>query len=289
MVNIRMTTNTDFSVISVVLNDRTHFKRTADSLLRQSGANFEWIVIDGGSTDGTRELCEEYAEHIAVYTSEPDNGIFDAMNKGLAHASGNYVLFLNAGDRLCENALEHVSASLATLSGEESMLFAAALFEYPSGHQYIQRPREIGDYIWHHAPASHQATFFRRDLHQKFLHDPWYRVCADYHSVCSIYVAEPQCGYLDEVVVHCKHGGGSHSHRHPLRLMREAIRTQREVLGIGGGRIAISALRRMVSFTAESLLSYRPLARVAGPVVKRLRPGGIPGRCDLPRKNRRSQ
>lgn len=272
-----MTKETDFSVISVVLNDRIGLKRTAESLLRQKGADFEWIVIDGGSTDGTLELCREYEDRIAVCVSEPDNGIFDAMNKGLMHASGHYVLFLNAGDRLCENALERVSVSLASLSGEQSMIFAAAMFEYPSGKQYIQRPREIGNYIWHHAPASHQATFFRRDLHQKFLHDPWYRVCADYHSVCSIYVAEPKCGYLDEVVVHCEHGGDSHSHRHPLRLMREAIRTQREVLGLDSGRIAVSALRRMVSFTAESLLSSRPLARIAGPIINRLRPGSMPG------------
>lgn len=272
-----MTKETEFSIISVVLNDLTRFKRTANSLLHQKGAAFEWIVIDGGSTDGTHELYREYEDRIAVCVSEPDNGIFDAMNKGLAHASGNYVLFLNAGDQLCENALERVSESLATLSGEQSMFFAAAQFEYPSGKQYVQRPREIGAYIWHHAPASHQATFFRRDLHQKFLHDPWYRVCADYHSVCTMYVAEPQCGYLDEVVVRCEHGGDSHSHRHPLRLMREAIRTQREVLGLGSGRIAVSALRRMVSFTAESLLSSRPLARIAGPIVNRLRPGSMPG------------
>lgn len=75
-----MTKNTDFSVITVVMNGRTGFKRTADSLLRQSGAAFEWIVIDGGSTDGTRELCREYEDRIAIFTSEPDNGIYDAMN-----------------------------------------------------------------------------------------------------------------------------------------------------------------------------------------------------------------
>jgi putative colanic acid biosynthesis glycosyltransferase len=272
-----MTKNIDISVISVVLNDCARFKQTADSLLHQSAINHEWIVIDGGSIDGTRELCKQYEDRIAVCISEPDNGIFDAMNKGLAHARGKYVLFLNAGDKLCENALERVSARLAILSGEESMIFTAALFEYPSGYQYIQRPQVIGDHIWHHAPASHQATFFRRDLHQRFLYQPWYRVCADYHSVCSIFVAEPLCGYLDEVVVCCEHGGNSHSHRHPLRLMREAIRTQREVLGLSRGRITVSALRRMVSFIAESLLSYRPLARVAWPIVKRLRPSNIPG------------
>lgn len=90
------------SIITVNLNNRDGLQRTIDSVVSQTFTDYEWIVIDGGSTDGSRELIEQYQDHFAYWCSEPDKGIYNAMNKGIAHVKGEWLLFLNSGDWLCE-------------------------------------------------------------------------------------------------------------------------------------------------------------------------------------------
>lgn len=91
------------SVITVVLNSKTHFEKTILSLFTQSYRYWELIVIDGGSVDGTVEIIHKYADKISYWISEPDKGTYHAMNKGLKHAKGDYVTFLNAGDYYYNN------------------------------------------------------------------------------------------------------------------------------------------------------------------------------------------
>jgi glycosyltransferase involved in cell wall biosynthesis len=88
------------SVITVVYNNVRDIERTVLSVLNQSYPSIEYIVIDGGSTDGTVAIIEKYKDKISVLISEPDKGIYDAMNKGLAKATGDYVLFMNSGDEI---------------------------------------------------------------------------------------------------------------------------------------------------------------------------------------------
>lgn len=90
------------SIVTVVLNDRAGLERTAASIAAQSWSDVEWIVVDGGSTDGTVQLLAEIDPRPSEYVSERDRGIYDAMNKGLGMCSGEWVLFLNAGDWLCD-------------------------------------------------------------------------------------------------------------------------------------------------------------------------------------------
>ncbi len=86
------------SIITVNLNNRDGLQKTIDSVVSQTFKDFEWIVIDGGSTDGSKELLEQYADHFAYWVSEPDKGIYNAMNKGIRIAKGEYLMFLNSGD-----------------------------------------------------------------------------------------------------------------------------------------------------------------------------------------------
>lgn len=88
------------SIITVCLNQARDIARTCESVVRQTWRDFEWIVVDGGSTDGTVDILEQYRSRCAALVSEPDSGVYNAMNKGLARAAGEYVLFLNGGDRL---------------------------------------------------------------------------------------------------------------------------------------------------------------------------------------------
>ena len=97
------------SIITVVRNDVVHIEQTMLSVLGQTYGNVEYIVIDGGSTDGTVDIIKKYADKLAYWVSEPDGGIYPAMNKGLQHATGEWVNFMNSGDSFAdENVLEEV-------------------------------------------------------------------------------------------------------------------------------------------------------------------------------------
>ena len=97
------------SIVTINLNNVAGLHETIISVLNQSSADLEYIIIDGGSTDGSAELIKEYSDRIYYWVSEPDSGIYNAMNKGIRKASGEYLLFLNSGDALAsDNIVEEV-------------------------------------------------------------------------------------------------------------------------------------------------------------------------------------
>lgn len=91
--------NKKVSVITVVYNDATNIRATMESFFSQTWENKEYIVIDGGSKDGTADIIKEYADKLAYWCSEPDGGIYEAMNKGIGHATGDWINILNSGDK----------------------------------------------------------------------------------------------------------------------------------------------------------------------------------------------
>jgi len=104
-----MKNNINFSIITVCYNSINTIEKTLQSLLSQTNQNFEYIIIDGGSTDGTVELINKYKQHVDVFVSEPDKGIYDAFNKGIKLAKGDYIGILNSDDTYNSNTLELVA------------------------------------------------------------------------------------------------------------------------------------------------------------------------------------
>ncbi len=99
------------SIITITYNAEAYLERTIKSIIGQHSRDREYLVIDGGSTDGTLRIIEQYRQHIDYLVSEPDKGLYDAMNKGLQAATGDYVWFMNAGDEIYdESVLEKVIA-----------------------------------------------------------------------------------------------------------------------------------------------------------------------------------
>ena len=155
-----------FSIVTVVLNDLSGLRKTAASLAHQSFTDFEWIVVDGASTDQQKPDPGALTPEPIVFISEPDQGIYDAMNKGWKLASGEWILFLNAGDALCQDrTLEDVA---------EQLKGSQALWAFGMVRNVDQQGRVIG--IQNASPFNrmgqalgnttvpHQATLMRRSL-----------------------------------------------------------------------------------------------------------------------------
>lgn len=102
-----------FSIITITYNASEWLERTVVSVLSQSYPNIEYIIIDGASTDGTVDIIKQYASGVSYWVSEPDRGLYDAMNKGLRQATGDYVWFVNAGDTVCtSDTVQRIAAAL---------------------------------------------------------------------------------------------------------------------------------------------------------------------------------
>ncbi|MEJ5053289.1 glycosyltransferase family 2 protein [Sphingobacterium sp. MYb382] len=167
------------SIITIVYNNVRDIEYTIRSVMKQTYPNIEYIVIDGLSTDGTLDVIDEYREEISILVSEKDKGIYDAMNKGLALATGDYVLFLNSGDELYEDmTLEKVftSAENADIYYGETKL--------------VDEDREILGDRRHTVPEKfdwtsfkygmsvcHQAIYVKRSLAEPY--DTKYKLSAD--------------------------------------------------------------------------------------------------------------
>lgn len=145
------------SVVTVCLNAAASIEATLRSVLAQDYPNLEYIVVDGGSSDGTVDLIRRYSERIAAFVSEPDRGVYDAMNKGIGLAGGEYLLFLNAGDVLAAKDV----LSRAAAAADADILYGD--FAYAEGPRKGRVPADVDKGVF-----NHQCILYRRSLHATF-------------------------------------------------------------------------------------------------------------------------
>ena len=182
-----------FSLITCTYNAGHEIQRTLDSVLAQTYPAVEHLIVDGRSADDTVARAEAYRQrsaeagngHRVSVTSEPDDGLYDAMNKGLARATGDYVVFLNAGDVLpSADTLEHVAASVGEGERLPGVLYGLADIVDDEGrflrHRRLQPPAVLSWRSFRHGMlVCHQAFYARRDLAQATPYDLRYRFSAD--------------------------------------------------------------------------------------------------------------
>ncbi|MGP1366243.1 MAG: glycosyltransferase family 2 protein [Schwartzia sp. (in: firmicutes)] len=168
------------SIITVSYNAASTIEKTILSVIGQVYPNIEYIVIDGGSPDGTVEIIRKYGEKIAYWVSEPDEGIYDAMNKGIRRATGDYLYFLGADDWLCDRQVMcKVSEFIRLHPGY--VFYMGHVFQYQAALQLIKREcvKPSMDAIKHGVMCPHQGLFTRSDLMRSGF-DTKYHVAADY-------------------------------------------------------------------------------------------------------------
>ncbi len=175
------------SVITINYNNRESLKRTIESVINQSNKDFEFIIIDGGSVDGSVEVIKEYISQLSYWVSEKDHGIYHAMNKGVAAANGEYCIFMNSGDMFYSNNViadvynNGLSADIVT------GIIVSGVDKFPS--KWFP-PLSVSFATFYLGTLSHQASFIRTSLLLTTPYDENLRIVSDWKFFLQVLVIQ---------------------------------------------------------------------------------------------------
>lgn len=196
------------TVITAVWNDADHIEKTIQSVLAQTYPNVEYIIIDGGSKDGTVDVIKKYTDKISYWVSEPDKGVYDAMNKGIAASTGDYVNFMNSGDKfhdenvLSDMKFEEVDGAHTCLYGDVNEIQWDGVYRIKPKPFFNTSLKFMGIGI------CHQTMFFPGDEIRKMKYDLQYRIVSDYDLAYRMHKDGVKFVYRDVLVADYPWGGG---------------------------------------------------------------------------------
>ena len=203
-----------YSIITVNYNNKEGLRNTIESVIHQTYRDFEFIVIDGGSTDGSADVLREYDSQITYWVSEKDSGIYNGMNKGIAKATGDYLNFMNSGDCFYDaDVLQHVAAH----STEDADIIVGRDFHYSEqrqqGHASIQ-PSRVTMMHFFVATLDHQSSFIKRELFAGSPYREDYRLVSDWIFFTEKVVSEgKKVLFIPDIVCRREEGGLSEQQR----------------------------------------------------------------------------
>lgn len=250
------------SIITIVYNDKNHIGQTIESILNQSARQeIEYIIVDGMSTDGTSEIIRGYGDKVDKYICEPDKGIYDAMNKGLAAAAGDYVMFINSGDKL--HASTTIEEIIAAIGAKMPKVAYGHYCEWDGSKCSSYIPCRKPDKIWYGPVAAHQSMVYSLPHIRThgLAYDLSYRIAADYKFTAqAIKHAESDVMPMDIYVADFDITGVSSTNQNAG--LREANRVRKEVFGWNKASIAL---------ITAALLGARYTKRYLRPIYNLLR------------------
>lgn len=198
------------SVITVCKNAKNAIEDTIISVINQSYNNIEYIIIDGASDDGTVDIIEKYKDKISCFISEHDKGVYFAMNKGIRHATGDVLLFLNAGDMLFDNSIFSAVNEQFNVDNNWDILFGDV--------QPVENGKYLNVLTYGHIKKPchflsenlcHQAMYIKPELFKKYgLYDEKYRIRADYDFNLKVLINQDvRAKYINKILVKYLYGG----------------------------------------------------------------------------------
>jgi putative colanic acid biosynthesis glycosyltransferase len=240
------------SVITVNLDDARGLRAPALSVAAQERPPDEWIVIDGGSADGSIAVIREFEHLIHCWTSAPDRGVYDGMNRGLRRARGRYVLFMNAGDRFAgPDSVARIAAALEASPGVH-LLFGGTILALPSGQRLYRPPRPIAR-LRHGLPAYHHATVIRRAAHLMAPYDLGLSISSDYGAIATLISRGASSTHTDRPIAIRACHPSSLSERATAGRFADFVTVQRQVLNFGLGSVAAHVARLALIHVAYQL------------------------------------
>jgi glycosyltransferase involved in cell wall biosynthesis len=211
------------SIITINLNNANGLQKTIKSVINQKYTDFEWIMIDGGSSDVDLEIIKNYSNLFSYWLSEPDNGIYHAMNKGINKAQGDYCFFLNSGDSLVnEEVLQKVFAE----ESNEDVIFGNLLVMIKSKVVGKSRGEKKLSFLdIYTGLLKHQAAFIRRDLFDKFgLYNEDLKIISDWEFfIKTIGLGEATYRYIDLDISYFDNDGISNNNEELVSFEKKAV------------------------------------------------------------------
>ena len=245
------------SIITITFNSTKTIQRALESVQSQTYKDIEHIIVDGASTDGTRQIIESYAaEHKNVrWISEPDEGIYNAINKGIAMATGDVIGFLHSDDVFYSpDSIGKIANSFA--DSQTDVVYGD--LQYCHEGKVVRRwksndfhPRAL-KYGW---MPPHPTVYVRREVYEQVgKYDEWFRISADYDMMLRIFTAGYQTHYIPEVLVSMETGGASNKNTRARlsKTQEDYIVLKKNHVGAGYLTVAFKQLRKVKQFLRKS-------------------------------------
>ncbi len=248
----RQGTDTLVSIVTVVYNGVATLERTIRSVLEQDHPNIEYIIVDGGSTDGTIDLLRRYDDRLDLWTTGKDKGIYDAMNKGIALCTGDWVALINADDWYEPGAVKQAMMAVRDRPGI-NIVHGDIWLHYPNGQRTLKKARSSGFLLkYWEMVMNHPSFFVRRKFYEGRPFDAKLKVSADHKWTYDAYRLSPAMFlYLPKPIANFTVGGASMSV--PLRkVLAEGRRVSRD-LGMGPIDMFVGLLVRTVLYPVQHL------------------------------------
>ena len=204
------------TVVTAVLNDAGHIEQTILSVISQTDIEIEYIIVDGGSKDGTLELIGKYKDKISLLISEPDRGVYDAMNKGIKYSTGDFVYFINSGDILLNPSILS-KIKLEELKERNAIIYGNVVVAY-GNIEALEKPRPFfnSKMKFKGIGICHQSMFFPGELIRNEKYDLSYKIAADYDLVYRLWRKGTEFLYRDITIAKYDWGKGISSNPYKL-------------------------------------------------------------------------
>lgn len=204
------------TVVTAVLNDAGHIEQTILSVISQTDIEIEYIIVDGGSKDGTLELIGKYKDKISLLISESDRGVYDAMNKGIEHSSGDFVYFLNSGDVLLNPSILS-KIKFEDVNVRNTIIYGNVVVAY-GNIEALEKPRPFfnSKMKFKGIGICHQSMFFPGELIRNEKYDLSYKIAADYDLVYRLWRKGTEFLYRDITIAKYDWGKGISSNPYKL-------------------------------------------------------------------------
>lgn len=227
-----MANDEKLSIITICYNIKDEIERTCQSIVTQTCDDFEWVVIDGGSTDGTLDILNKYKNRIDIFVSEPDKGIYNAMNKGINLAHGKWLNFMNggdefAGDNVIDQFYHHVRLNTS------DVIYGNALRVLEKKSQVSKYPSLLDKMFFFGKNLNHQSCFIKKELFSIYgLYNEDYSIISDWEKFLIFQINNCKFSYMDVLVAKFYAGGISSSHKlqDELEILRLKYYTNQEVI-----------------------------------------------------------
>lgn len=197
--------NTKITVVTVTYNAQSFLESTLENIKNQNYSNIEYIVIDGGSSDATVDIIKKYEQSITYWISQPDKGIYDAMNKAIGKASGEWIIFMNAGDTFyshdsIEKFLQDVNVNTELYNG------AINFIDSMTGEEKVRFPHGL-EKVWITVPCWHQASFIKTSLMKEYKYSLEYKIAGDHDFYLKCFKNNHKFQFTNTIISNMLAGG----------------------------------------------------------------------------------